>query len=194
MKTHNKWLKEFITTIILSYLIFSSIGCTTTEQLPGDFVQNTHFNSLQSYQLGSIETTGIDWTDRTKATVTTFSNSTLHQMLQAKGFDSKDSNADFSVRVIWHKRIRLRSEPDHLKVEIEGQPQSIMHTIRPKIMVSVSVELVNIAKETVFWKSELKDTFEILELRDSLVIEVLEKCLKKFPERIQIDPSLKSFR
>ena len=94
------------------------------------------------------------------------------------------------VRAEWNKSLRVNlghfSTFEHIP-EMKYRDEAAS---RPRVMCSLTLELYNPKEDKIFWRASLPDCVYILNLRESIISEAIERALSSFPRRIELDPDL----
>ena len=169
-------------------------GCLSPDREPGDFVQVTDFHLLQTFKVGEIHLSGMNWTEPSGASLSEYTLFKLYAEMEKRGFERSDTSADFIIRTEWKKALKLTLRQtdsfDNIP-EFRGYDRD---EDRPRVMCSLIIELYDPKKDQIFWRSSIPDCVEILKLREAIVSNAIEGALVSFPERIALDPGLKTIQ
>lgn len=180
--------------IISFALLLLLSGCLSPDRAPGDFVQTTDFHLLQTYKVGEVHLSGMDWTESSGASLSQYTLFKLNAEMENRGFDRSETNADFIIRTEWKKALKVAFRQtdsfDNIP-ELRGYNRD---EDRPRVMCSLVVELYDPKDDKIFWRSSIPDCVEILNLREAIISDVIEGALISFPERIELDPNLKTIQ
>ncbi len=169
-------------------------GCLSPDREPGDFVQTTDFHLLQTFKVGEVHLSGMDWTESSGASLTEYTLFKLDAEMRKRGFARSERSADFIIRTEWKKALKvalMQNDGFENIPELRGFSRD---EVRPRVMCSLVVELYDPKEDRIFWRSSMPDCVEILNLREAIISDVIEGALISFPERIELDPNLKTIQ
>ena len=165
-------------------------GCFSPDRPAGDFVLTTDFHLLQTCTIGEINLSGMKWSEQSGASLAGYTALKLAAEMEKRGFTRSEKNADFVVRAEWNKALRVNlghfSTFEHIP-EMKYRDEAAS---RPRVMCSLTLELYNPKEDKIFWRASLPDCVYILNLRESIISEAIERALSSFPSRIELDPDL----
>ncbi len=167
-------------------------ACISTDRHPGDFVQTTDFHILQSFTIGEIELSGMEWTESMGESLTETTRSELAAELERRGFPDSGSEADFIVRADWKKALRVKLRTGNAFDEIPEMSRQDEDRFRPQVLCSLTVELYDSKKDVVFWRAKMPDCLDVLRVNEDNVVAIIKKVMASFPQRIQLDPNLRT--
>lgn len=167
-------------------------GCQSPQTKYSEFIKTVTFSELDTYLYKETAFSGLEWRDADRLMLEQLSAAVIGKELNERGFCATASEADFQIVTRWHKSVSI-SKAHMGPVNVPG------HTLHDYgnrsgyvICATLTVELTEIASGNVFWRKELRPTFEILQLSEKRVTLALEKAMQNFPERIIKDPLLPS--
>lgn len=167
-------------------------ACISTDRHPGDFVQTTDFHILQSFTIGEIELSGMESTESMGESLTETTRSELAAELERRGFPDSGSEADFIVRADWKKALRVKLRTGNAFDEIPEMSRQDEDRFRPQVLCSLTVELYDPKKDVVFWRAKMPDCLDVLRVNEDNVVAIIKKVMASFPQRIQLDPNLRT--
>ena len=178
-------------------LFFSAIAvflsaCISTDRHPGDFVQTTNFHILQSFSIGEVQLSGMEWTEPMSNSLTETPRTELAAQLKRCGFPDDGSGADFIVRADWKKALKLKLRTRNIFDEVPEMSRRDEDRFRPQVLCSLTVELYNPKEDVVFWRAEMPDCLDVLRVNEKNIVAVIKKAMASFPQRIELDPNLRT--
>ncbi|NCG08632.1 MAG: DUF4136 domain-containing protein [Verrucomicrobia bacterium] len=153
-------------------------------------MQTTDFHILQSFAMGEVELSGMEWTEASRESLNKITLTELAAQLDRCGFTDGGSEADFIVRAYWKKALKLglRAPSSFSTIpEMRGYDEDAM---RPQVLCSLTVELYDPKNNAVFWRAELPNCLNVLSLSQDNIAEAIAEAMASFPQRIQLDPNL----
>jgi hypothetical protein len=165
-------------------------ACVGTDRHAGDFVQTTDFHILQSFAIGEVELSGMEWTEPVGESLIEVTRLELAAQLKDSGFPDGGGAADFVVRANWHKALRAGLPARNAFNTIPEMRDRDHDWARPQVLCSLSVELYDPSRDVIFWRAKMPDCLEVLRLNQENVVAVIQKAMAAFPQRIQMDPDL----
>ncbi|MFP4157366.1 MAG: hypothetical protein ACLFU4_07085 [Opitutales bacterium] len=172
-----------LATILLS-------GCATNNP-NAEFVRTVTFSSMQTFDFKHSLLSGMDFRESEKMLLEGLSEGTLVQAFQARGFERTGENPDFHVVAKWEKSVSTAVD---LFDPIDG-PLETLHRRESRSApfasrLHLTVEVYDAKSDVLFWRKDLSNLFEAVQLTEARVVDSLERAVKNFPERVEKDPSL----
>lgn len=188
--------KTIITIISAFVLIFFSTSCVYKQPF-SEFVKTINFSNLDSFTFSDSIFTGLDFRSEDQALLESLSQGIITNELSSLGFKtvSRKIDADFYVVVTWRKALSYYSNPiDHIdpyaQVLIRKDSKAELFTPR----LNLIVEIYNNKSNEMFWRKELPNIFNTLQITEKRVADSLKRAIKGFPARIIKDPNLPSIQ
>ena len=166
------------------------LGCATTGP-NAEFVKTVTFSSLEDFGYKHTLISGMEFRESEKLLIEELSEKTAVSEMEARGFDFSASDADFYLVTKWRKAVS--SYPDMFD-HIDGPMDSLNRRGNPSYRFAsrlhLTVEIYETATGNVFWRKDLPNIFDAVQLTEERVVESMERALEYFPERIEKDPNL----
>jgi hypothetical protein len=119
------------------------------------------------------------------------SEATISSELQARGFEEADANADFYAVVKWKKSVSSYANPfDHIDPYTEVMARRDDHVDRFASRLHLILEVYEGSTGNLFWRKDLPNIFNALELTEERIVNSLKLAIRNFPERVEEDPNL----
>jgi len=185
-------MKSFL--LFLSALISLSFftGCTTTPP-HGEFVKTINFSSLDTFSYKHTLITGMDFRKSEELLLEELSERTIISELQARGFEQTDGETDFFAVVKWKKAVSSYADPfDHIDPYTDATARRNDYAKQFASRLHLTLEIYESSTRNLFWRNELPNIFDALQLTEERVVDSLKLSIKNFPERIEKDPNLPS--
>lgn len=166
------------------------VGCATKGP-NSEFVRTVTFSALQTFDYKRSLISGMEFRDSEKMLLRDLSEQVTIDLFQQRGFERDQENPDFFVVVKWRKAVS--SQPD-LFDSIDGPLETMNRRESPGLQFASRYHLIVEAYETeneqVFWRKELPNIFDAIQLTEERVTDSLSRALENFPQRVEKDPSL----
>ena len=122
-----------------------------------------------------------------------FSEQVIVGQLEGRGFQSTAADADFFVVVKWKKLVSTYANPfDHIDPYNEVIARRDDPSSRFASRLHLTLEIYESSTRNLFWRNELPNIFDALQLSEERVTETLKLAIKDFPQHIVKDPNLPS--
>lgn len=188
--------KTIITIVSTFVLIFFSSSCVNKQPF-SEFVKTINFSNLDSFIFSDSIFTGLDFRSADQVLLESLSQGIITDELSSLGFKpvSRKIDADFYVLVTWRKALSYYSNPsDHIdpyaQVLIRKDNKADRFTPR----LNLILEIYNNKSNEMFWRKELPNIFNALQITEKRVADSLKRAIKGFPARIIKDPNLPSIQ
>jgi len=177
-------------------LTFASLTCfTACLSTPpyGEFVKTINFSSLDTFSYKHTLTTGMNFRKSDELLLEEFSEQVIVGQLEGRGFQSTAADADFFVVVKWKKLVSTYANPfDHIDPYNEVIARRDDPSSRFASRLHLTLEIYESSTRNLFWRNELPNIFDALQLSEERVTESLKLAIKDFPQHIVKDPNLPS--
>ena len=178
-------------------LTFASLTCfTACLSTPpyGEFVKTINFSSLDTFSYKHTLTTGMNFRKSDELLLEEFSEKVIVSQLEGRGFQSTAAaDADFFVVVKWKKLVSTYANPfDHIDPYNEAIARRDDPSSRFASRLHLTLEIYESSTRNLFWRNELPNIFDALQLSEERVTESLKLAIKDFPQHIVKDPNLPS--
>jgi hypothetical protein len=154
-------------------------------------VQTITFSSLQTFGFKHTLISGMDFRESEEILLEELSEAVVVAGLKARGFEEAEEEADFFAVVKWTKAVT--SYPG-LFQSVDGPSQSLNRRDEPAYRfasrVHLALEFYESSTGNLFWRKELPNSFDALQLTEERVVDSLERALTNFPRRVERDPNL----
>lgn len=179
-------------------LTFASLTCFTAcvSRAPHEaFVKTINFSSLDTFSFKHTLITGMDFRKSDELLLEELSEEIVVSELQGRGFEQVDAEADFFAVVKWKKSVSIYANPfDHIDPYNDvfarrGNPNS-----RFASRLHLTLEIYESSSRRLFWRKELPNIFDALQLSEERVSASLQLAIKDFPPCIVKDPNLPSIQ
>ena len=176
-------------------LTFASLTCfTACLSTPpyGEFVKTINFSSLDTFSYKHTLTTGMNFRKSDELLLEEFSEKVIVSQLEGRGFQSTAAaDADFFVVVKWKKLVSTYANPfDHIDPYNEVIARRDDPNSRFASRLHLTLEIYESSTRNLFWRNELPNIFDALQLSEERVTESLKLAIKDFPQHIVKDPNL----
>ncbi len=122
-----------------------------------------------------------------------FSEQVIVGQLEGRGFEHTVADADFFVVVKWKKLVSNYANPfDHIDPYNEVIARRDDPSSRFASRLHLTLEIYESSTRNLFWRNELPNIFDALQLSEERVTESLKLAIKDFPQHIVKDPNLPS--
>ena len=186
-------LKSIICTL---FFIFYIVSCISNQPY-SEFVKTINFSDLDTFTFKHTRLTGLEFSKLDRAVLENLSEDIIASELSLRGFQSVSQNtgADFYAVVTWKKAVSVYSNPsDHIDPYAVVLARKDDKVGRFTSRLNLQVELYDSGTGEVFWRNELPNIFDALQLTEDRVLKSLKLAIKGFPLRIIKDPKLPSIQ
>ena len=177
-------------------ITFASIACFTScsSTAPyGEFVKTINFSSLDTFSYKHTLTTGMNFRKSDELLLEEFSEQVIVGQLEGRGFEPTVADADFFVVVKWKKLVSTYANPfDHIDPYYEVIARRDDPNSRFASRLHLTLEIYESSTRNLFWRNELPNIFDALQLTEERVSDSLKLAIKNFPQHIVKDPNLPS--
>lgn len=159
-----------------------------------EFVGSVSFSQLGEFEYKRTLITGLDFRDSERLILKDFSEEVIVREFEGRGFTKVDSDADFYAVVKWRKTVS--SYPPTFG-GMDNHPMGIrdrddIGTYRFTPTIHLVLEIYETEEDRLFWRKEIPEVFNALQLTEERLINALEDAIQNFPDRVEFDPSLPS--
>ncbi|HAV11925.1 MAG TPA: hypothetical protein DCX06_00305 [Opitutae bacterium] len=183
-------MKSFFIAALAAF-VFS--GCVTSPAPNAEFVGSVNFSNLTTFAYKRTLITGMDFRESEEILLEELSELVLTNQLIQRGFEQAGSAADFYVVTKWKKAVS--SYPNAFQ-SIDGPYESYNRRDLPSYQfasrVHLTIEIYVSESGKLFWRKELPNLFDAIQLTEERLELSLQRAIENFPERIQKDPNLPS--
>jgi hypothetical protein len=180
-------MKNAFVLIFLSALL---AGCVSNNP-HSEFVKTITFSSLQTFSYKHTLITGLDFRESEEMFLEELSETTLSSAFTARGFEKVAQDSDFFVVTKWKKAVS--SYPDAFD-HVDGFQDSLGRRDHPSYRFAsrlhLTVEIYESSTGNMFWRKDLPNIFDAIQLTEERVAESLKRAVQNFPERVEQDPDL----
>lgn len=167
-------------------------GCATT--VPNaEFVGSVNFSALETFSYKHTLISGMDFRDSEEYLIEDMSEAVVARELTARGFEQVESGADFYVVTKWKKAV---SSYPPIHDSIDGVNQALSRRDNPShkfaSRLHLTLEIYEAETNHLFWRKDMPNIFDALQLTEGRLNESLTLAIKNFPTRIKKDPNLPS--
>ena len=167
-------------------------ACLSTSPY-GEFVKTINFSSLDTFSYKHTLTTGMNFRKSDELLLEELSEQVAVSQLEGRGFELTDVDADFFVVVKWKKLVSTYVDPfDHIDPYNEVIARRNDPSSRFASRLHLTLEIYESSTRNLFWRNELPNIFDALQLSEERVTESLKLAIKDFPKHIVKDPNLPS--
>lgn len=182
---------DLLKTLPLCLVIGLFAGCATP-QPHSEFVKTVNFSSLDTFSYKHTMVTGMEFRDSEKRLLETLSEATISSELQALGFEAVGdrAEADFFAVVKWKKAVSSSVNAfQHIDPYREVMARRETAT-QFASRIHLTLEIYETESGNLFWRKDLPNIFDALQLTEERVVDSLKRAIKNFPEHIEKDPNL----
>ncbi|MEN8662886.1 MAG: hypothetical protein ABF322_01455 [Lentimonas sp.] len=176
---------------ILSLLTVFLFGCVTTPGPNAEFVGSVNFSELETFDYKHTLISGMDFRAPDEYLIKEMSEAVLSRALASRGFESVDSGSDFYVVTKWKKAVSSYPQPFD---SINGPFDSYSNRNNPShkfgARLHLTVEVYETDGDRMFWRKDLPNIFDAVELTEERLNASLLRAIENFPKRVEKDPSL----
>ena len=179
--------------LLFTFTILTCFTACLSSPPYGEFVKTINFSSLDTFSYKHTLTTGMNFRKSDKLLLEEFSEQVIVGQLEGRGFEPSVSDADFFVVVKWKKLVSTYASPfDHIDPYNEVIARRDDPSSRFASRLHLTLEIYESSTRNLFWRNELPNIFDALQLSEERVTESLKLAIKEFPRHIVKDPSLPS--
>ena len=183
------------TALLLTLAILTSFTACVNTSPYSEFVKTVKFSSLDTFSFKHTLITGMDFRESEEFLLEELSKRVIVEELQLRGFEHDPTAADFFAVVKWKKSVSIHANPyDHIDpynrlIDRRDDPAS-----RFALRLHLTLEIYENSTRNLFWRNELPNIFDALQLTEKRVTNSLKLAIKKFPQHIVKDPNLPSIQ
>ena len=187
-------MKSTAALLIILVILTSFTACVNTSPY-SEFVKTIRFSSLDTYSFKHTLITGMDFLKSDELLLEELSKQIIVEELQLRGFEPDPADADFFAVVKWKKSVSIYANPfDHIDsfnkvIDRRDDPAS-----RFTSRLYLTLEIYESSTRNLFWRNELPNIFDALQLTEERVTNSLKLAIKNFPQHIVKDPNLPSIQ
>ena len=179
-----------LTLVILTFFT----ACVNTSPY-SEFVETVKFSSLDTFSFKQTLITGMDFRESEELLLEELSKQIIVGELQLRGFEPDPGDADFFAVVKWKKSVSIYANPyDHIDPYSKVIDRRDDPTSRFASRLHLTLEIYENSTRSLFWRNELPNIFDALQLTEKRVTDSLKLAIKNFPQRIVKDPNLPSIQ
>jgi hypothetical protein len=167
-------------------------GCATSNP-HSEFVKTVNFSSLDTFSFKHSLISGMDFRESEEMLLEQLTERTITSELLNRGFELSADSGDFYAVVKWKKAVSSYPGPfDH----IDGFSDSLNRRDNPAYKFNsrmhLTLEIYEASTRNLFWRNELPNIFDSVQLTEERIVESLKRSIRNFPNRIEKDPNLPS--
>ena len=179
-----------LTLVILTFFT----ACVNTSPY-SEFVETVKFSSLDTFSFKQTLITGMDFRESEELLLEELSKQIIVGELQLRGFELDPGDADFFAVVKWKKSVSIYANPyDHIDPYSKVIDRRDDPTSRFASRLHLTLEIYENSTRSLFWRNELPNIFDALQLTEKRVTDSLKLAIKNFPQHIVKDPNLPSIQ
>lgn len=182
--------------ICLFFLILHLVSCISNQPY-SEFTKTINFSNLDTFTFKHTLLTGLEFSEADRAVLENLSEDIIASELSLRGFESVSHNSgeDFYVVVTWKKAVSVYSNPfDHIDPYAVVLARNDDKIGRFTSRLNLLLEVYDGSTDEVFWRNELPNIFDSLQLTENRVLKSLKLAIRGFPQRIIKDPKLPSIQ
>jgi hypothetical protein len=185
-------MKIFVPLLFTFTILTCFTACLNTQPY-GEFVKTINFSSLDTFSYKHTLTTGMNFRKSDELLLEELSEQVVVTQLEGRGFQLTDVDADFFAVVKWKKSVTNYANPlDHIDPYNEVIARRDDLSSRFASRLHLTIEIYESSTLNLFWRNELPNIFDALQLSEERVSESLKLAIKDFPQHIVKDPNLPS--
>lgn len=185
-------MKLLVRSISIFAVLTLFIGCASTPP-HSEFVKTVNFSSLDTFSFKHTLVTGMDFRKSEEFLLEELSEQTITSELQARGFEQSDADADFFAVVKWKKAVSNYANPfDHIDPYTEVMARRNDPAKQFASRLHLTLEIYESSTQNLFWRNDLPNIFDAIQLTEERVTDSLKLAIKNFPRHIEKDPNLPS--
>ena len=190
VQSMNLFPSLLLTLVILTFFT----ACVNTSPY-SEFVETVKFSSLDTFSFKQTLITGMDFRESEELLLEELSKQIIVGELQLRGFEPDPGDADFFAVVKWKKSVSIYANPyDHIDPYSKVIDRRDDPTSRFASRLHLTLEIYENSTRSLFWRNELPNIFDALQLTEKRVTDSLKLAIKNFPQRIVKDPNLPSIQ
>ena len=177
-----------------SAVVVCITGCeTASEAKYSEFVKTVNFSNLDTFYYKHTMISGMSFRKSEEFMLENLSEQALTDEMSARGFQAVDAaggGSDFFVVTKWRKAV---SNYTHTFNSVDGSAASLGRRemdFKTMSRVSVIVEIYETSSGDLFWRKEMYNAFEAIQLTEVRISRTLQQAVQNFPEHIKKDPNL----
>jgi hypothetical protein len=178
----------FLVTVIAILLS----GCATTPP-NAEFVGSVSFSPLETFSYKHTLISGMDFRDSEEYLIEELSEAVIARELTARDFEQVESGSDFYAVVKWKKAV---SSYPPIHDSIDGASAALSRRDNPSYRFAsrlhLTLEIYESGTNNLFWRKDMPNIFDALQLTEGRLEESLSLAIKNFPTRVEKDPNLPS--
>ncbi|MGZ0655221.1 hypothetical protein ACWPKO_13595 [Coraliomargarita sp. W4R53] len=183
-------MKSSLLLLPILALLTALSGCMSTPQ-NAEFAKTVNFSSLDTFSFKHTLVTGMDFRSSEEFLLEELSEQTIVSELEARGFEQTDSDSDFFAVVKWKKSVSSYADPfDHIDPYSEVVARRDDPSKRFAARLHLTLEIYESSTRNLFWRKDLPNIFDALQLTEERVVDSLRLAVKNFPQHIEKDPNL----
>ncbi|MDQ8194275.1 DUF4136 domain-containing protein [Coraliomargarita sp. SDUM461004] len=185
-------MKLFLYMMPLLAIITGFTGCMSTAQ-HAEFVKTINFSSLDTFRFKHTLVSGMDFRESDELLLEALSEQVIVNELQNRGFEFSDTDADFFAIVKWKKSVSSHVDPfAHIDPYTEVMARRDDTRTRFASRLHLTLEIYETRTQNLFWRKDLPNSFDALQLTEERVVASLARAIENFPQHIVKDPNLPS--
>ena len=186
---------KLIASLLLSLVILTSFTACVNTSPYSEFVETVKFSSLDTFSFEQTLITGLDFRESEELLLEELSKQIIVEELQLRGFEPDPVDTDFFVVVKWKKSVSMYASPhDHIDPYKNVIDRSDNPSSRFASRLHLTLEIYENNTRNLFWRNELPNIFDALQLTEKRVTDSLKLAIKNFPQHIVKDPNLPSIQ
>jgi len=186
---------NLISSLILTLVILTFFTACVNTSPYSEFVETVKFSSLDTFSFKQTLITGMDFRESEELLLEELSKQIIVGELQLRGFEPDPGDADFFAVVKWKKSVSIYANPyDHIDPYSKVIDRRDDPTSRFASRLHLTLEIYENSTRSLFWRNELPNIFDALQLTEKRVTDSLKLAIKNFPQRIVKDPNLPSIQ
>ncbi len=190
VQSMNLFPSLLLTLVILTFFT----ACVNTSPY-SEFVETVKFSSLDTFSFKQTLITGMDFRESEELLLEELSKQIIVGELQLRGFEPDPGDADFFAVVKWKKSVSIYANPyDHIDPYSKVIDRRDDPTSRFASRLHLTLEIYENSTRSLFWRNELPNIFDALQLTEKRVTDSLKLAIKNFPQHIVKDPNLPSIQ
>ena len=178
-------------TLLLTLSILTSFTACINTSPHSEFVKTVNFSSLDTFSFKQTLITGMDFRESDELLLEELSRQIIFEELQLRGFEPDPDAADFFAVVKWKKSVSIYANPsDHIDPYnmVIARRNDSSSRFAPRLHLTLEIYESN--THNLFWRNELPNIFDALQLTEKRVADSLKLAIKNFPQHIVKDPNL----
>lgn len=166
-------------------------GCVSNAP-HAEFVKTVNFSSLDTFSYKHTLVVGMEFRESEQQMLESLSEETISSELRSLGFEQAAAvaAADFFAVVKWKKAVSSYANPfDHIdpyQDVVSRRENATQFASR----IHLTLEIYETSTGNLFWRKDLPNIFDAIQLTEDRVIHSLERAIGNFPAHIAKDPNL----